>query len=237
MTIRNPGGLLGSYIDNPIEDDGVFNLREQFNYLQSDNWYKTLNIVRDGLILFLDAADTFSYPGTGTIWYDLSGNNNHHDLVSAPTWSSGKFTLNGSTQGFQKLNGITGVTTTCTVSLWYSSTDTQELWVRGQQNDSWYLSASSGNNYYHSNCGTPTNFVDLLTVVNPATPINYRNGIFRMWEAKNVNFSSWTQFQWFLYGSGWQLAGDVSIIMIYNKSLSAEESSQNFNAFRSRYGR
>jgi hypothetical protein len=31
-------------------------------------------IVRDGLVLALDAADRNSYPGTGTTWYDLSGN-------------------------------------------------------------------------------------------------------------------------------------------------------------------
>ena len=31
-------------------------------------------IVRDGLILCLDAADRKSYPGSGTVWYDLSPN-------------------------------------------------------------------------------------------------------------------------------------------------------------------
>lgn len=32
-------------------------------------------IVTDGLVLALDAANTKSYPGTGTTWSDLSGNN------------------------------------------------------------------------------------------------------------------------------------------------------------------
>ena len=31
-------------------------------------------IVTDGLVLALDAANTKSYPGSGEIWYDLSGN-------------------------------------------------------------------------------------------------------------------------------------------------------------------
>jgi len=31
-------------------------------------------IVRDGLVLNLDAADKNSYPGSGTTWYDTSGN-------------------------------------------------------------------------------------------------------------------------------------------------------------------
>ena len=44
-------------------------------------------IVTDGLILYLDAANTKSYPGTGTAWYDLSGNNNHSTLVDGPTFN------------------------------------------------------------------------------------------------------------------------------------------------------
>lgn len=37
-------------------------------------------IVTDGLVLCLDAANTRSYPGTGTTWFDLSGNENHFTL-------------------------------------------------------------------------------------------------------------------------------------------------------------
>jgi len=46
-------------------------------------------IVTDGLVLCLDAADPNSYPGTGTAWNDLSGNNNSGSLVNGPTFSSG----------------------------------------------------------------------------------------------------------------------------------------------------
>ena len=35
------------------------------------------NIVEEGLVLALDAGNTKSYPGSGTTWYDLSGNNYH----------------------------------------------------------------------------------------------------------------------------------------------------------------
>lgn len=31
-------------------------------------------IIRNGLVLCLDAANSKSYPGTGTTWSDLSGN-------------------------------------------------------------------------------------------------------------------------------------------------------------------
>ncbi len=38
-------------------------------------------IVRDGLVLDLDAAINLSYPGSGTTWTDLSGNNKNATLV------------------------------------------------------------------------------------------------------------------------------------------------------------
>ena len=47
-----------------------------------------------GLIIDLDAADSNSYPGSGNIWYDLSGVNNHAvkvDGSQAPTWNSGGY--------------------------------------------------------------------------------------------------------------------------------------------------
>ena len=54
-------------------------------------------IVTDGLVLCLDAASKRSYPGTGTAWSDLAGNNNG-TLTNGPTFSSdngGSFTFDG----------------------------------------------------------------------------------------------------------------------------------------------
>jgi hypothetical protein len=45
------------------------------------------DIITDGLILHLDAANSKSYPGTGTSWFDLSGSNNHGTLVNGPIYS------------------------------------------------------------------------------------------------------------------------------------------------------
>jgi hypothetical protein len=45
-------------------------------------------IVTDGLVLSLDAGDRNSYPGSGTTWRDLSGNNNSGSLVNGPTFNS-----------------------------------------------------------------------------------------------------------------------------------------------------
>ena len=45
------------------------------------------SIVTDGLVLALDAADTNSYPGSGTTWFDLVGTNNG-TLISGPSYST-----------------------------------------------------------------------------------------------------------------------------------------------------
>jgi hypothetical protein len=57
-----------------------------------------------------------------------------------------------------------------------------------------------------------------------------------MWEAKNVNFSTWNQLNWFLYGGDWNLIGTVSKIMVYNRTITAKESEQNYLAQKSRFG-
>jgi hypothetical protein len=49
------------------------------------------DIVEDGLVLHLDAADKNSYPGTGSTWYDLSGNDNHVTLYNSPSFVGDKY--------------------------------------------------------------------------------------------------------------------------------------------------
>ena len=46
------------------------------------------NIVNDGLVLHLDAANKNSYPGSGTTWKDLSGNENNGTLVNGVGYNS-----------------------------------------------------------------------------------------------------------------------------------------------------
>jgi hypothetical protein len=49
------------------------------------------SIVRSGLVLYLDAANPKSYPGTGTAWTDLSGNGNHSTINTGSHNSGGYF--------------------------------------------------------------------------------------------------------------------------------------------------
>jgi hypothetical protein len=45
-------------------------------------------IVTNGLVLCLDAGNNKSYPGSGTAWNDLSGNNNGVTLINGPSYNS-----------------------------------------------------------------------------------------------------------------------------------------------------
>jgi hypothetical protein len=86
-------------------------------------------IVTDGLVLALDAANTESYPGSGTVWTDLSGNGNTGTLTNGPTFNSSNLgsidfdgvndfvtvadssNLNFGTDNFTVLVWVTGIST------------------------------------------------------------------------------------------------------------------------------
>lgn len=56
-------------------------------------------VITDGLQVFLDANSSLSYAGVGTVWYDISGNNNHVTLFNGVSFSgsgqSGYFYFDG----------------------------------------------------------------------------------------------------------------------------------------------
>jgi len=64
-------------------------------------------IITDGLVLYLDAANTRSYPGTGTTWSDLSKIGNNGTLINGPTFNSdngGNFVFAGTNGSGNKFN-------------------------------------------------------------------------------------------------------------------------------------
>lgn len=46
------------------------------------------NVVTNGLTCYLDAGDKNSYPGSGNIWYDMSGHGKHATWNTTPSWTS-----------------------------------------------------------------------------------------------------------------------------------------------------
>lgn len=56
------------------------------------------NIVTEGLVLYLDAANSRSYPGSGSTWYDLSTVKNNGTITGAthsPSIKNGVFSFDG----------------------------------------------------------------------------------------------------------------------------------------------
>lgn len=85
--------------------------------------YAGPNIVDNGLVLYLDAANPKSYPGSGTTWFDLSGNGYHLTIFGSPVWFElgyFGFSDNQTTQYMMRFPFETP-TTDITYSCWFRS--------------------------------------------------------------------------------------------------------------------
>ena len=84
----------GTIYQRPVSPStGMFRYNTDFNseeYYNGTQWVPTnlVPIVTTGLVVYLDAAEFLSYPRTGTVWKDLSGNGNNATLVNGPTFST-----------------------------------------------------------------------------------------------------------------------------------------------------
>ena len=102
-------------------------------------FYRGPHIVTDGLVLALDAANTKSYPGTGTTWSNLATTSNNGTLTNGPTFSS----ANGGSIVFDGSNDYTSLPsnffaypslTTFTINLWFKSNQSTGGTIFGQEN-------------------------------------------------------------------------------------------------------
>jgi hypothetical protein len=117
------------------------------------------NIITNGLVLNLDAINPNSYPQSGTIWYDTSGNNNNGTLTNGTSW-----TPNGAQTSFS-FDGVddyvAGTLPSFNVgsfSIWLnpstlinSGSSFQSLIVlkyTGVENSEWYASLGSSTSYF-----------------------------------------------------------------------------------------
>ncbi len=91
-------------------------------------------IVTDGLVLALDAANSKSYPGSGTAWNDISGNSNNGTLTNGPTFSSadgGSILFDGTNDYINGVhNSQLDTTGDMTGEVWFQLTETASDWVR-----------------------------------------------------------------------------------------------------------
>jgi len=92
------------------------------------------DIVTDGLVLALDAANPKSYPGSGTTWYDISGNGNTGSLINSPTYvvdNFGTFTIDGTNEYFTASGVVT--TTSWSAFLWFKYNGQTEFTLKGHR--------------------------------------------------------------------------------------------------------
>lgn len=157
-------------------------------------------IVRNGLVLHLDAANSKSYIGTGTNWADLSGNTYNGTLIDGPTFSSS----NSGSFAFDGLNDRVHLTSTSdrwswtpsgnglnfmTVEIVFKSNDTNSGYIlskpwNGSGEYNWTITQSSFNtligNQSHSLTYTSlasTNWQHLCAIITPTQKSIYRNGV------------------------------------------------------------
>ena len=80
------------------------------------------------MLLYLDAANSTSYPKSGTTWYDLSGNANTGTLTNGPTYNSnnlGNIVFDGTDDNIQLGNASTFLPTSAiTLSCWAKTNTT-----------------------------------------------------------------------------------------------------------------
>lgn len=101
-------------------------------------------IITDGLVLYLDAANKRSYPGTGTTWTDLLRNSNG-TLTNGPTFSmdaDGAIVFDGAND-YVQVGSLPGSFSSFTVDVWFYPTS-----ITNYENPIDCNWAYSGNNSY-----------------------------------------------------------------------------------------
>ena len=221
--------------------------------------------ISDGLQLYLDAGQTASYPGSGTTWTDLSGNGKNYTLTNGPTYSSsngGIITFAGaSSQYATSATTLFNSTTfnTYTMNLWaYPTGAGNFVSVLGQAtiNTGYHYSAieisAAGVIKFGQWIGSMATIAtstqslnawyNLVITYNGTTATAYVNGVSVgstniIWSSPGANtFMALMAIDTTNMGTGAYASGSLGAFMVYNRGLTADEVTTNFNALRSRYG-
>ena len=218
-------------------------------------------IVTDNLILYLDAANTKSYPGTGTEWKDLTGSHDSISLVNGPTHSTnngGYFSFDGSNDfvGFPQIN--------------FAGTEiTAAIWTYGINNNASsviYFDNAAGNRVLNMHIPWSNNQVyfdkggSSYDRINKAvTNAEYQGWHHWVFTANSSTGSMKIYNDGVLWHSGTgktnamgnadggykvlatnnagqEYEGYISIFQLYTNELSAAEVKQNFDAYKGRFG-
>jgi len=223
-------------------------------------------LVTDGLVLALDAANTVSYPGSGTTWTDLSGNGNNGTLVNGVGYSGNNF-------GSLSFDGVDDYLTTAnstsdfsfgtgdfSIEFWINSTQTTRADPVGWNYD--FTSAGWGGFVFNLSSSGDMAWYENNNSRISASSTGWNNGSWnqvsltrsgnsvRMFlNGSQVGSTYTTSFTYGSANSGFIIGtlqaipsiayfnGYISNVKLYKgKGLTTAELSQNFNALRGRYG-
>lgn len=207
-------------------------------------------IVTNGLVLYLDAANTRSYVSGSTTWNDISRGGNNGTLTNGPTFNS----ANGGSIVFDGTNDfVSGTCTTVNANVGM----TTFIWVRtvitspqvffshsSGANNGFRLEIDGGQflltfgavaNYPSGNGVSDGNWRQLaVTTVGTIGKI-YING--NLVASPTVGTMQGIPNEFIVSGSTIRfLNGNVASVILYNRALTAAEVLQNYNTTKTRFG-
>jgi hypothetical protein len=217
------------------------------------------HIVTEGLTLHLDSLNSDSYSGSGTTWYDISGNGNHFTMQGNITWdgtngfgnfsgnstgTGNKFYCNNSAfaKAYKASNGGVGYTTFAWAKI--TSTGGWQKLMGFSDSDSYIdLYGQSSTSNYHQEDGS-TLYINGVSVSNDTYTLNGAG--FKMIASSNYNSGSTTTPTYtFSIGNdpnsattqaSYPWLGNIVSVMVYNRVLSYNEIQQNFIMTKHRFG-
>ena len=215
-------------------------------------------IVTSGLVLALDAADKLSYPGSGTTWRDLSGNNNIGTLTNGPTFS-------GANMGSIVFDGTNDCVTLAINSLFNFGTGDFSIfcWIKSSKVSDFstifalddgalgtgilfYIAVTTGvfrtwvanvaQNTAASIANGNWNYVGITR--SSGTVYQYINGVQvgSFASAGSVRTNQIPRFGNYDSSNSYMYQGNIAVSQIYNRALTATKVLKNNKAKKNRYG-
>ena len=213
-------------------------------------------VVTDGLMLYLDAANKRSYPGTGATWSDLAGTNNgtlNNMEDNFDPAGKGSLTFDGTDEYVELGTSITRYFVDITISLWVYpliSSGTQYLASKYTYPNGWFI-YYSGNKFcidgrvsaqqYITNTSSDTYAINnWYNVVFTRSTSNWRLYVNSILQADNIWNNGTSQFTtdasfYIAKLNAVESQLIVSDIKGYNRALTGDEVRQNYLATRGRY--
>lgn len=213
-------------------------------------------ILTDGLVFYVDFANSKSYSG-GSVVRDLAGTVGA-GTVNGPTFSSDKsgvFSFDGSNDYISFPNSTALDNQNITVIVWARTDSTSQngFWFeKGQVNTQYSLFQEGANivwrthtgSGYHSQYTTTASFINTSDYFQVAgtfrtgTKTTYVNGVARTTEGVTATIS--TNNAGIRIGSyisgGYFYRGNIASVAVFNRTLTAAEIQQNYNALKGRFG-